>query len=264
MTSKTAAGNSSPFRKLVWPFIATVCALAILLKLGFWQVDRLAWKEALIAKVAADLQLDPVPAPGPDQWPSMDLEDADYRHVVTRGRFLEGAALYYIALSQAKGRYSGPGYFAYSPFETDNGWLVMVNRGFVPQDTPAQVRSAALTPPTGTMRIEGVLRRSEKPNWATPESDVANRVWFARDTDDMAAVLGVPDEKIAPYSIDLDATFTPASGLPQAGETIVKFKNDHLGYALTWFGLAATLVGVFLTYAFSLIRRARANKNGDA
>lgn len=263
MTSKTAVGSSSPVRKLLWPFLATVCALAVLLKLGFWQLDRLAWKEALIAKVATDLKRDPVPAPGPDRWPAMDMEDADYRHVMTSGRFLEGAALYYIALSPAKGRYSGPGYFVYSPFATGDGWLVMVNRGFVPQDAPAEVRSAALTPPPGTMRIEGVLRRSEKPNWATPETDVKNRTWFARDTDDMAAVLGVPDEKIAPYSIDLDATFTPASGLPQAGETIVKFKNDHLGYALTWFGLAATLVGVFLTYALSLIRRARAEKNGD-
>ena len=119
-------------------------------------------------------------------------------------------------------------------------------------------------PPNGTMRIEGILRRSEKPNWATPNTDVANRTWFARDTDDMAAVLGVPDEKLAPYSVDLDAVFTPASGLPQAGETIVKFKNDHLGYALTWFGLAATLIGVFITYAISLLRRARAEKNGDA
>ncbi|WP_209011626.1 SURF1 family protein [Roseibium aggregatum] len=264
MTSKTAAGNSSPFRKLLWPFIAAVCALAVLLKLGFWQVDRLAWKEALIAKVAEDLQMDPVPAPGPDQWPAMDLDEADYRHVMTGGHFLDGAAQYYIALSQAKGKYSGPGYFIYSPFETGEGWLVMVNRGFIPQDLPPDIKKEVFTPPPGTVRIEGVLRRSEKPNWATPETDVKNRIWFARDTEDMASILGVPDEKLAPYSIDLDARYTPASGLPQAGETIVKFKNDHLGYALTWFGLAATLVGVFLTYAVSLLRRARAEKNGGA
>jgi len=262
LTSKPVA-VSSLFRKLLWPFIAAVCALAVLLKLGFWQVDRLAWKEALIAKVAEDVRLDPVPAPGPERWPDMDPDEADYRHVEASGRFLEGAALYYIALSEPKGRYSGPGYFVYSPFETGDGWRVMVNRGFIPQDVPPDVRRAALAPPEGEMRIEGVLRRSEKPNWATPETDVNNKVWFARDTDDMAAVLGVPGEKIAPYSIDLDAAFTPGSGLPQAGETIVKFKNDHLGYALTWFGLAATLVGVFLTYALSLIRRARAEKSGD-
>ena len=56
----------------------------------------------------------------------MDLAEADYRHVMTSGRFLDGTALYYIALPQAKGRYSGPGYFVYSPFETRDGWLVMV------------------------------------------------------------------------------------------------------------------------------------------
>ncbi|MEO1112729.1 MAG: SURF1 family protein, partial [Pseudomonadota bacterium] len=103
------------------------------------------------------------------------------------------------------------------------------------------------------VEVTGLLRLSEKPNWTTPEPNATDRLWFARDTGAMGEVLGLSPASLAPYSVDLGAAATPATGLPQAGETLVRFKNDHLGYALTWFGLAATLVGVFLAYAASVL-----------
>ena len=241
-----------PIRVLLLPTIAAAVALAVLLNLGFWQLDRLAWKERLIEKVAADVVTPPVAAPGPAAWADLSSED-DYRHVAVTGRFLEGAVFYYTALTGPAGPVGGPGVMVYAPFETDDGWVVLVNRGFLPQGLDAARRAAAVAPPEGDWRLTGLLRLSEKPNWTTPETDPDDRIWFARDTDAMAGVLGVASANLAPYSIDLDAEFTPPSGLPQAGETVVRFKNDHLGYALTWFGLAATLIGVYLTYAASIL-----------
>ncbi|POF34721.1 SURF1 family protein [Roseibium marinum] len=241
-----------PIRKLLIPFIAAALALLVLLKLGSWQLDRLAWKENLIVQVEEGVSKEPVDARGPSEWQRL-AETDDYRHVSVTGRFLPGAVFYYTALSDPAGPAGGPGVMTYAPFETTGGWVVLVNRGFLPQGLDGEHRRLALMPPQGKMDLTGLLRLSEKPNWTTPEPDPADNIWFARDTQAMGDVLNVGPADLAPYSIDLDAAFTPPGGLPQAGETIVRFKNDHLGYALTWFGLAATLVGVFLTYAAGIL-----------
>ncbi|MHA7774235.1 SURF1 family protein [Roseibium sp. M-1] len=239
-------------RALLLPTLAAVAALAVLLNLGFWQLDRLAWKEELIERVETDITQAPVAAPGPHAWADMGSED-DYRHVELTGRFLEGAVFYYTALTKAAGAFDGPGLMVYAPFETEGGWTVLVNRGFVPQGLDPAQREIAIATPDGVRRLTGLVRLSEKPNWTTPDPDQGDRTWFARDTEAMAGTLGMTTANLAPYSVDLDAEFTPPSGLPQAGETVVRFKNDHLGYALTWFGLAATLIGVYLTYSASIL-----------
>ncbi|WP_209016117.1 SURF1 family protein [Roseibium sp. RKSG952] len=259
MTDNTTVQGKfrSAWRRVLWPALATLVCLAILLNLGFWQLDRLAWKDDLIAKVAADVNKPPVPAPDPQNWAAADAAAYDYLHVKLTGHFESGAALYYTSLTKPNGHFDGPGYMVYAPFQTEGGWVVMVNRGFVPQGLSEADMSAILQPPSGSVGLTGLLRLSEKPNWTTPAPNPDTRIWFARDTDAMADALGIPPARLAPYSIDLDAGFTPASGLPQAGETVVRFKNDHLGYALTWFGLAATLLGVFLTYALAILRPSR-------
>jgi len=239
-------------RKLIIPAIAAAIGLAILLNLGFWQVRRLAEKETLIAQVEAGLQETPSAAPPPASWHALSPAN-DYTKVALAGRFLEGYAFYYTSLSDPAGTFGGPGVMVYSPFETDEGWVVLVNRGFLPHGLPEDQTADAVAPPEGVQQVSGLLRLSEKPVWTTPEPDQAARLWFARDTDAMAAFMGLSGARLAPYSIDLELRFTPASGMPQAGETLVRFKNDHLGYALTWFGLAATLLGVFLAYAATVL-----------
>ncbi|WP_434053297.1 MAG: SURF1 family protein [Roseibium sp.] len=240
------------FKKLVIPVIAAAIGLTILLNLGFWQLNRLEWKSGLIAQVEEGISKPPVTAPGPDAWQALGEGD-DYLHVVLEGAFLDGNTFYYTALSDPTGPLGGPGVMVYTPFRTTAGWTVFVNRGFLPQDLANEPKRNALLAPKDNVQVTGLLRLSEKPNWTTPEPNAEDKLWFARDTGAMGSVLGVGAEGLAPYSIDLDAKATPASGLPQAGETLVRFKNDHLGYALTWFGLAATLVGVFLAYAASVL-----------
>lgn len=255
-TNRTSPSpGPSALRRLLVPGIAAAIGLVILVNLGLWQMQRLAWKEALIERVNADVTRPAVPAPGPKDWPQTVADPlADYRHVAVSGRYLPGAAYYYTSLATTQGAPSGPGYLIYSPLVTDEGWLVMVNRGFVPQGLAADLMAELETPPLGEQKLTGLLRLREQPNWTTPAVDAAKRIWFARDTDHMAKVLGASGS-LAPYSIDLDAAFTGPQGLPRAGQTVVKFKNDHLGYALTWFGLAATLAGVFIAYAVQVFRR---------
>ncbi|MEJ8473515.1 SURF1 family protein [Roseibium algae] len=254
--SSPAKPVPSPFRSLLIPTIAAVIGLAILLNLGFWQVRRMAEKEALIAKVDEGVKTPAVPAPEPGEWGDTSaLKAADYRHVSVKGHYLPGAAYYYTALGHSKGAYDGPGFLVYSPFTTDAGWRVMINRGFVPQGLVSSDFERLEEAPEGEFELRGLLRKSEKPNWTTPEADREKRIWFARDTDHMADVIGLGTGDLAPFSIDVDHEFTGPGGLPQAGETVVRFKNDHLGYALTWFGLAATLLGVYLTYATTLFRK---------
>lgn len=263
MTSNEAHGAKGATGKLVVPGIAALGGLLVLLYLGFWQLDRLAWKEALIAKVEQDVSKPAIAVPGPAEWPTLDPEEADYRHVSLAGEFLPGSAYYYTSLGPAKGPINGPGYLVYAPFRTADGWVVMINRGFIPQGLDEKGMAEVSASPAGIQEIAGLLRKSEAPNWTTPAVDEEERIWFARDTGHMLSVLGFQSEEAAPFSVDLNQALTPDTGLPQAGETIVRFKNDHLGYALTWFGLAATLVGVFVAYAISVLKT-RPNKNGSA
>ncbi|MFN4010282.1 MAG: SURF1 family protein [Pannonibacter sp.] len=253
--------NRPVWRRLLVPGVFAVFGLAILLRLGFWQVDRLAWKEDLIRQVEQSLTLPASPAPAPSDWPATTAPGADYRKVEIRGRFLPGEVYYYNALTSPKGPYGGPGYFVHAPLQTAEGWVVMVNRGFVPDlylDPAKRPGSAA---PEGEMTVSGILRQGEAPNALTPAPDLSKRIWFARDPQAMAKGLEV-SAAVAPYVIDADAALTPPSGLPQAGETVVRFKNDHLGYALTWFGLAATLAGVYAAYAVSVLRSRASKKPG--
>jgi surfeit locus 1 family protein len=239
-------------RKLLFPTIAAAIGLVVLLNLGFWQLDRLEWKNNLIAQVEAGVTRKPVAAPGPGAWNGL-AEGDDYLHVELTGEYLDGNTFYYTALSDPVGVAEGPGMMVYAPFRTTEGWLVFINRGFLPQGLAGTAKEDALTVPTGQLEVTGLLRLSEKPNWTTPVPNETDRMWFARDTEAMGEMLGLNPADLAPYSVDLDVAYTPETGLPQAGETIVRFKNDHLGYALTWFGLAATLLGVFLTYAATIL-----------
>ena len=256
MTDKSvpAEVSSTPLKKLLFPTLAAMAGLAVLLKLGFWQLDRLDQKNALISRVEAGVSSNPVPAPEPADWGGLTIED-DYKRISVSGTFLEGVVFYYTALTSSVGPYDGPGYLVYSPFQTSDGWRLMINRGFIPQDLPEDVRKAAITAPVGEQEITGLLRLSEKPTWTTPAADPKSRIWFARDTSGMAEMVGVATGNLAPFSVDAGLVENPPSVLPQAGETVVRFKNDHLGYALTWFGLAATLVGVYLAFVAHMLRR---------
>lgn len=237
----------------------TVIGVAFLSALGAWQLRRLGEKEALIARIAAGLAATPEPAPGPSVWPTLSSSDIDYRPLTVTGRFDHGHEVHvYGVVERGRGAASGVGYFILTPLETTAGWVVIVNRGFVPDErkNPASRAAGQLE---GIVTVTGIARRPDLGNAFTPKPDVARNVWFNRDPAAIAAAIGQPPERVAPFT--LDARFDPnlPGGLPQGGETVVSFPNNHLQYAVTWFGLAAALAGVALAGLWRW-RKGRAEK----
>ncbi len=244
----------SPIRRLIAPAIASVIMFAILVSLGLWQLQRLHWKEALIAQVDSRIHAAPIPAPGPSAWPSLDLAEADFTPVTVKGTFLtDKEALLYATLSEPKGPIGGVGWSVFVPLRTEEGWIVYVNRGFVP-DERRDPKTRAEGQPTGPVSVTGLLRRPERPMHLFGDGMSRDNQWFAREPVLFARGVGLPAGEVAPYSIDADATPNPG-GLPQGGETNIVFPNNHLQYVITWFGLALALVGVFIAYARGVLKR---------
>lgn len=253
-TDRAAAAPPAP-RRLAVLLVAATLAFAVLVALGTWQLQRLAWKEDLIARVAARVDADPVPLPPAAAWDDPGFQDAfEYQPVSVTGAFAPkgdpgGFTRFYVytVLSDARGPLSGQGYWVFDLFRPAEGGALYVNRGFVPRD--AHGREA--DPPAGETAITGLVRIGSAGNTFTPACDRATAVCYAPDVAAAAGFARVAAP--APVFLDLAASFTPPGGLPQAGETRVSFPNNHLHYALTWFGLAAALVGV--TFAFVVSRR---------
>lgn len=248
---------TASWRGLILPGIVAGLAFGVLVALGVWQVHRLHWKEALIARVSERVDAAPIPAPGPRAWTGLDTVELEYQPVSVRGRFLhQDEAHVFTVLAAPRGPYGGMGYLVHTPLETAEGWIVYVNRGFVPEEKKdGATRVDGQT--GGEITIVGLLRAARSRTWFSAEDDPAGNVWFSRDPALLAAWSGLAGERIAPYTID--ARFDPelAGGLPQGGETLVQFPNNHLGYALTWFGLAAGLAGVFFVFAYGRLRAGR-------
>ena len=240
---------NKPVRALIAPAVATVVGVALLIGLGDWQLRRLAWKEALIAAIEARAHAAPVDAPPESEWPRLDPADYEYKRVRLSGVFYGSRqVLVFRALSEPRGRYGGPGYLVMTPLELADGATVLVNRGFVPE---AQKAAAGEGLGGGEATVVGLMRASETRNWFTPSDDPGSGQWFTRDVIAIARAEGLT--RTAPFSIDADAGPDPAA-LPEGGETILAFPNNHFSYALTWFGMAAALVGVFVAYAASRLR----------
>jgi surfeit locus 1 family protein len=238
-------------RGLLLPGALAAIGIAVLLGLGFWQLERLAWKEDLIARVEARTRVPAVPIPAEADWPNVSASRDEYRHVSVSGRFQHAReALVYTVLSQPKGRFSGQGYWVLTPLELVSGAIVIVNRGFVPlqRKDPASRREGQIE---GPVSVSGLLRMAEVTNWFTPANEPARGVWYRRDPAEIAKHFGLA--RAAPFMIDADAASVPGV-LPQGGETRRAFSNDHLGYALTWFGLALALLGVFTVFARQRLR----------
>ncbi len=202
--------------------------IAALIGLGVWQLERRTWKLALIAHTEAMLAQPPVPAPGPDRWSTIGKDDV-YRPVVVRGHYRTGADTLVQAVTEL-----GGGFWVMTPFDTDRGFTLLVNRGFVPAD-----RRTGIAPSTALQSIRGLLRLSEPGGAFLRSNDPAADRWYSRDIAAIAArrELG----RVAPYFIDASE---PKSGWPRGGLTVVRFRNSHLVYALTWFGLAALVAAM--------------------
>lgn len=224
-------------RGLFWGFIVLMLALMILfVTLGIWQVERLGEKERLVADVAERMNLPPAELPQVSEWAAFDPEAWNYKPVQVAGIWLpERTVRVFTSLADQRGQYGGPGYWVLTPLQLNTGGTVFVNRGFVPQDaSDAFVTGGTLD--AGLVSLTGVARASEDVGSFTPQPDTAKRIEWVRNTARLAALAGEVPEPVAPIYIDLPATGQGA--LPQGGETVVSFPNNHLGYAITWFGFA--------------------------
>ena len=233
------------FRPMLWPTVCAIPALAILILLGNWQMDRLTWKEGLLSQIEQGLSAEPAPLPAQTDWATLDDETLRYTTASVTGTF-DHTKEAHIYIASIEGE---PGYHVITPLHLTSGGWVLVDRGFVPIS-----RKAPQTRPTGQVAgevmIEGILVVPEEANSFTPEPDLAKNIWYHRPVDRLAAQAGV--SPVFPLLLDAGDMPNPG-GLPVGGQTRLELKNPHLGYAMTWYGLAATLVGVWL--AFHIARR---------
>jgi surfeit locus 1 family protein len=227
-------------RRLLFAGIMVPVILA-LLALGVWQVQRRAWKLALIAQVERRLAAAPIAPPPPAAWPHVGPDDI-YTRIRAHGTYRAGADTYVQASTDL-----GPGYWVLTPMAADGGFTLLVDRGFVPQD----MRGRAPAPATTPVDVTGLLRVSELRGGFLRSNDPAADRWYSRDVGAIAAKRGLG--AVAPYFIDADASTSP--GWPRGGLTVVRFPNNHLQYALTWFAMAALLGFATLRVAFGRPRR---------
>lgn len=220
-------------------FLLALCALAALLfgALGVWQVERLAWKLDLIERVDARVHAPPGPIPPRTSWPQINAKSDEYRHVVVQGRFLHDRETLVDALTER-----GAGFWVITPLRAAEG-PILINRGFVPRGraSPSSRKAGRVA---GGVTVTGLLRLTEPGGRFLRPNDPAGNRWYSRDVAAIARARGLPGA--APFFIDADASANPG-GLPVGGLTVVHFRNAHLVYALTWFGLATLcLVGLAL------------------
>ncbi|WP_307376254.1 SURF1 family protein [Peteryoungia aggregata] len=237
-------------KRRTWRFwlalILLPAALLILLSLGTWQVNRLQWKEALLADIqerstgpAADVaEVERLLAVG---------QSVDYRHATAVGRYMHHRERHFLATFEGQS-----GFYLYTPLELADGRYLFVNRGFVPYD-----RKDPATRPQGLIEgeqtVTGLARAelTEKPSSLVPDNDEKANIFYWKDLSRMTASVGLPADRVLPFFLDADAT-PVTGGLPKGGVTAIDLPNNHLQYAITWYGLAFALVAVTIA---GLVRR---------
>lgn len=227
-----AASQERPRRPLAVVAVAAMLALGFS-ALGVWQLQRLAWKLDLIARVDARVQAPATTAPSPARWSGLTPKDEAYRHVQVSGTYDNSAETLVQAVTE-----QGPGYWVMTPLRAGAGYTVLINRGFVPSEKSAQAaRRAGLI--AGPTTVTGLLRLSEPHGGFLRANQPAQDRWYSRDVAQIAGARRL--SQAAPYFIDADAT-PNTGGWPRGGLTVVRFRNSHLAYALTWFALAGMSV----------------------
>lgn len=217
-----------------------VISLGVLISLGTWQLHRLEWKRDLVARVEARADAEPIPFEEAFRRAEAG-ENMEYTPVKISGVFALNKE------ARIFGSYEGrPGFFSFAPLKRQGGGNLYVNRGFTRQ---------AITAPDDAIGVEvevvGLFRYAEQPSppasWFLPAGQSADGFWFVRDPERFAEEAGI---EAPPYYVDQFAV--SGREWPKGGTTRLAFNNRHLEYALTWFGLAVTLVGVWLAFSLKI------------
>lgn len=246
--SPVPAKSPSVLRRLAWPTAAALAGLAVLVSLGVWQVQRLSWKTGLIASIEEGLAADPLPLSDIEagiehgyavEWLKTQATGA-YRHDLERH-------LYTVADGVA-------GYRVLTPLVTGAGLTVWVDRGFVPEGRKdAGTRREGQV--AGEQSVTGLVRAPEGQGPFTPDNEADRNVWFWPDLAAMTATADPPlPGGVLPAYIEMTGP-PPPGGYPRPPQRArIDLPNNHLGYAITWFGLAATLIGVYIAFALKTAR----------
>ena len=221
--------------------------LAVLLALGTWQVQRLAWKEQLLSDIAERRGAAPVSIEAIEAILGQG-GNVEYRPVTVTGTFANNRERHFFATWHGR-----TGYYVYTPLALADGRFVFVNRGFVPFENkePEMRKQGQLT---GQQTVTGLARMQldGKPSSIVPDNDVAKNIFYWKDLGTMASTVGIPAERLVPFFVDADDTPNP-KGMPIGGVTQFDLPNNHLQYAVTWYGLALALLAV----GFAYVRRWR-------
>ena len=235
MADATARGSGG---RRIATAIAVLAALGILLALGTWQVERLFWKEALLADIQQRTQAAPVSVSEIERIAATG-GDVDYRRMTVTGRFDNSRERHFLATFNGDS-----GFYIYAPLVMADGRIIMVNRGFVPYENK-EPEMRVLGQLTDVVTLNGLSRArlTGKPSFIVPDNDLKKNVFYWKDLDAMISSTGLDPAKVEPFFMDADRMEIPG-GMPIGGVTIIDLPNNHLQYAITWYGLAVALAGI--------------------
>jgi len=240
------------FRPTLWPTLFTVPALILLLGLGTWQVERLQWKEGLIATRTTRSSGPPIALPAD----SADPASYEFSKTALAGRFLNDKEIYLAARSLN----GNTGFHVVTPFLLDDGRAILIDRGWIPLDRkdPTTRAEGELA---GRVSVDGLLRSSQKQSWLVPDNDPKMNVWFYVDVPAMAREAGLA--RVAPYFIEAGPAKNPG-GYPIGGQSHIELPNNHLEYAITWYSFAVSLAVIYFLYHRNLAREEEARRRAGA
>ncbi len=230
--------------------IISLAMAALCIGLGLWQLQRRVEKHTLVARLTERLAMAPSSLPAISQWSALTPEQDEFRRVSFSATYEPRPdAMVYSAGSAVREDISGPGTWAFMPARLPGGETVVINAGFVQntmQDRAQQDRAVTRLVTGAPVTLTGYLRFPQAAGTLTAPENPSKRLWFTRDHLAMARVLGWDEggKPVAPFYIDLESP-VPASGIPKPGPLSVHLKDDHLQYAITWFGLAGAVLAAF-------------------
>lgn len=228
-------------RPLLWPTLISLPILVLCLALSVWQMERREWKRDILDRIGANQSATPIALDS--LLSGGDPLRREYGKVVLSGTFLHDKE-YHLA---ARSRGNDVGIQVVTPLRTDNGQIVLFDRGWVPSEKkdPAKRAEGQIA---GTVNLVGVVRRTQVQRQFAPDNVPDKNVWFTVDVPLMRKLAGGrPDPALDTFFVEADANHNPG-GLPIGGQTQLDIPNDHLQYAFTWFLLALALIGVYLSY----------------
>lgn len=231
------------FRPALWPTLFSVPALLICLGLGLWQLERLAWKSALLDRIHTHLAAEPLDI----ATAARDPVNNEYRRVRVTGEFLHDKEMFLAARSLNR----NVGFHVVTPFRLDNGDVVLINRGWIPETWRNPVPHRVQGQIAGRTEVTGILRPGQQQGTFQLDNAPDRNFWFYYDLPAMRAWAGLAPGREIPnldrFVLEADATPNPG-GSPRGGQTRVDIPNDHLQYAITWFSFVVALLVIYLVY----------------